>query len=102
MTRRLAREEGLLVGGSCGMAVVAALRAAKDLGADDVVVVLLPDGGRGYLAKIFNDKWMRPTASCREDDEQTRRRDPRTPRPAQSRTWCTPTRPRPCATRSTS
>lgn len=59
MTRRLAREEGLLVGGSCGMAVVAALRAAQDLGPDDVVVVLLPDGGRGYLGKIFNDSWMR-------------------------------------------
>ncbi|CAN5867654.1 MAG: cystathionine beta-synthase [Actinomycetota bacterium] len=59
MTLRLAREEGLLVGGSCGMAVVAALRAARDLGPDDVVVVLLPDGGRGYLGKIFNDTWMR-------------------------------------------
>ena len=59
MTRRLAREEGLLVGGSSGMAVVAALRAARDLGPDDIVVVLLPDGGRGYLGKIFNDAWMR-------------------------------------------
>ena len=58
MTRRLAREEGLLVGGSCGMAVVAALEVARDLGPDDVVVVLLPDGGRGYLGKIFNDGWM--------------------------------------------
>ncbi|MBV9026256.1 MAG: cystathionine beta-synthase [Streptomycetaceae bacterium] len=58
MTRRLAREEGLLVGGSCGMAVVAALRVAKRLGPDDVVVVLLPDSGRGYLSKIFNDEWM--------------------------------------------
>ncbi|GAA3698907.1 cystathionine beta-synthase [Zhihengliuella alba] len=58
MTRRLAREEGLLVGGSSGMAVVAALRAAQDLTEDDVVVVILPDGGRGYLAKIFNDDWM--------------------------------------------
>ncbi|MGW1667060.1 pyridoxal-phosphate dependent enzyme, partial [Streptomyces microflavus] len=58
MTRRLAREEGLLVGGSCGMAVVAALRAAEQLGPDDVVVVLLPDSGRGYLSKIFNDEWM--------------------------------------------
>ena len=58
MTRRLAREEGLLVGGSSGMAVVAALKAAKDLPEGDVVVVLLPDSGRGYIAKIFNDKWM--------------------------------------------
>ncbi|HEY7049750.1 MAG TPA: cystathionine beta-synthase [Jatrophihabitantaceae bacterium] len=58
MTRRLAREEGLLVGGSCGMATVAALRAAVGLGADALVVVLLPDGGRGYLSKIFNDQWM--------------------------------------------
>ncbi|MGH3980670.1 MAG: cystathionine beta-synthase [Pseudonocardiaceae bacterium] len=58
MTRRLAREEGLLVGGSCGMAVVAALRVAQGAGPDDVVVVLLPDGGRGYLAKVFNDSWM--------------------------------------------
>lgn len=58
MTRRLAREEGLLVGGSCGMAVVAALQVAEREGPDAVVVVLLPDGGRGYLAKIFNDKWM--------------------------------------------
>src|SRR5207253_1219056 len=58
MTRRLAREEGLLVGGSCGLAVVAALRVAAEAGPDDVVVVLLPDGGRGYLSKIFNDDWM--------------------------------------------
>lgn len=58
MTRRLAREEGLLVGGSCGMAVVAALRVAERLGPDDIIVVLLPDGGRGYLGKIFNDRWM--------------------------------------------
>ncbi len=58
LTRRLAREEGLLVGGSCGMAVAAALRVAARGGPDDVVVVLLPDGGRGYLSKIFNDDWM--------------------------------------------
>ncbi len=58
MTRRLAREEGMLVGGSCGMAVVAALRVAEHAAPGDVVVVLLPDGGRGYLGKIFNDEWM--------------------------------------------
>ncbi len=59
MTRRLAKEEGLLVGGSSGMAVAAALRLARDLPADAVVVVIAPDGGRGYLGKIFNDAWMR-------------------------------------------
>jgi cystathionine beta-synthase len=58
MTRRLAREEALLVGGSSGLAVAAALRVARDAAPDGVVVVLLPDGGRGYLAKIFNDEWM--------------------------------------------
>jgi cystathionine beta-synthase len=62
MTRRLAREEALLVGGSCGMATAAALRVAAELSPDEardaVVVVLLPDGGRGYLGKVFNDGWM--------------------------------------------
>ena len=58
MTRRLAREEAMLVGGSCGMAVVAALKVAEEAGPDSLVVVLLPDGGRGYLSKIFNDAWM--------------------------------------------
>jgi cystathionine beta-synthase len=58
MTRRLAREEGLLVGGSCGMATVAALRVAEEAGPDALIVVLLPDGGRGYMSKIFNDAWM--------------------------------------------
>jgi cystathionine beta-synthase len=72
MTRRLALEEGLLVGGSSGMAVVAALQAARELGPDDVVVVLLPDGGRGYLAKIFNDTWMRSYGFLNEaTDERT-------------------------------
>jgi cystathionine beta-synthase len=58
MTRRLAREEALLVGGSCGLAVMAALRVAERADPDAVVVVLLPDGGRGYLSKIFSDEWM--------------------------------------------
>jgi cystathionine beta-synthase len=71
MTRRLAREEGLLVGGSSGMAVAAALDVARELGPDDVVVVLLPDGGRGYLGKIFNDRWMRSYGFSEVADERT-------------------------------
>ena len=58
MARRLAREEGLLVGGSCGTAACAALKVAAELSADKLVVVLLPDSGRGYLSKIYNDDWM--------------------------------------------
>ncbi|MFT8356676.1 MAG: pyridoxal-phosphate dependent enzyme [Bifidobacterium aquikefiri] len=60
MTRRLAREEGLLVGGSSGMAVAAAVKSAKmhDLDEHALMVVLLPDSGRGYLSKIFSDSWM--------------------------------------------
>jgi len=58
MTRRLAEIEGLLVGGSCGMAVVGAVRVAREY-QDKLVVVILPDGGRNYLSKIFNDDWMR-------------------------------------------
>lgn len=63
MTRRLAREEALLVGGSSGMAVHAAIQLAHELegtpeGEDAVIVVLLPDSGRGYLTKVFNDEWL--------------------------------------------
>src|SRR5712691_4308566 len=58
MTRRLAREEALLVGGSGGLAVMTALKVAQQASDTDVIVVLLPDGGRGYLSKIFNDDWM--------------------------------------------
>src|SRR5262249_44585483 len=56
--RRLAREEGLLVGGSSGAAVFAALQVAAERGPDETVVVLCPDTGRNYLSKIFNDAWM--------------------------------------------
>jgi len=64
MARRLTREEGILSGGSCGTAMVAAREvvrelAATDGGRDAVVVVLLPDSGRSYLSKIYNDEWMR-------------------------------------------
>ncbi len=57
--RRLAREEGILTGGSAGTALAAALTYSRRLTPDDVVVVLLPDTGRGYLSKQFNDTWMR-------------------------------------------
>lgn len=61
MTRRLAKEEGLFVGWSCGSAVHGALEYAREnnLTEDDVLVVLLPDHGTRYLAKIYNDEWMK-------------------------------------------
>jgi len=78
MTRRLAREEGLLVGGSCGMAVEATLRYARRLQDEDpqaaakaVIVVLLPDSGRGYMSKIFSDAWMRSYGFLAADGEHT-------------------------------
>ncbi len=78
-TRRLAREEALLVGGSCGMAAYAARQLAAELAAegrtDAVIVVLLPDSGRGYLTKIFNDEWLArygfPTSADDHDHDQT-------------------------------
>ena len=66
MARRLTREEGILAGESCGTALVAALDEARrimtEAAADAptaVLVVLLPDGGRSYLSKLYNDEWMR-------------------------------------------
>jgi cystathionine beta-synthase len=66
MARRITREEGILSGESCGTAVVAALDEARRLMAEDpaaaraaVMVVILPDGGRNYLSKLYNDEWMR-------------------------------------------
>ena len=62
MTRRLAREEGLFVGQSCGMAMAGALQWLEDhtneLSKDDVVVIVLPDSGFRYLSKTYNDNWM--------------------------------------------
>ena len=59
MARRLAREEGILVGGSGGTAVHAALQVARKLEEDKMIVVLLPDSGRNYLSKLFSDQWMK-------------------------------------------
>jgi cystathionine beta-synthase len=59
MTRRLAREEGLLVGGTSGASVVAAASVAQGLDEGDLLVVLLPDTGRNYMSTIFNDEWMK-------------------------------------------
>lgn len=71
MTRRLAQEEGLLVGGSCGLAVVAGIEIAKRANKGDLVVVLLPDGGRGYLGKVFSDDWMRKYGFLGGDGQDT-------------------------------
>lgn len=59
MARRLAREEGLMVGGSAGSAVVAALRVAERFDRDAVIVVILPDTGERYLSRFHSDEWMR-------------------------------------------
>jgi cystathionine beta-synthase len=76
MTRRLAREEALLVGGSSGMAAYAAVQLAHELdgtpeGEDAVIVVLLPDSGRGYLTKVFNDEWLGQYGFLPPTGEQT-------------------------------
>jgi cystathionine beta-synthase len=65
--RRVTHEEGLLIGGSCGTAVHAALELGRELGPEHLVVVLLPDSGRGYLSKIFNDEWMTRFGFLRAD-----------------------------------
>jgi cystathionine beta-synthase len=60
MTRKLAKQEGLFVGGSCGAAVYGALEYARnnEFGKDDLMVIILPDSGTRYVSKIFNDEWM--------------------------------------------
>ncbi|MDN5893251.1 MAG: cystathionine beta-synthase [Nocardioides sp.] len=77
-TRRLAREEALLVGGSSGMAAFAAKQLAEELagtpeGKDAVIVVLLPDSGRGYLTKVFNDEWLGSFGFASSSDEESHR-----------------------------
>ena len=77
MARRITREEGILAGESCGTATVAALTVAQELtdagaGQEAVIVVILPDGGRNYLSKLYDDDWMREHGlledpACRRD-----------------------------------
>jgi cystathionine beta-synthase len=67
--REVSREEGILIGGSGGMAVAAAIDIAKAAGPDDIVVVLNPDSGRGYLSRVFDDGWMANFGFLRECDE---------------------------------
>ncbi|MDQ6696221.1 MAG: cystathionine beta-synthase [Actinomycetota bacterium] len=66
--RRVTREEGLLIGGSCGTAVAAALAVGRGCGTGDLIVVLLPDSGRGYLSKVFDDTWMANYGFLRSSD----------------------------------
>jgi cystathionine beta-synthase len=61
--------EGILIGGSGGMAVAAAIQVAKRAGPDDIVVVLNPDSGRGYLSRVFDDEWMANFGFLRECEE---------------------------------
>ena len=108
MARRITREEGILVGGSSGTAVVAALDAARELGPDDVVVVILPDTGRNYLSKLYSDSWLlqygltdRPEVVRVEEVFQTKQGEmppvvtfARTTRSARRSTCCRSTRSR--------
>ncbi len=72
MARRLAREEGILAGGSSGTAVAAALKFAETLPSPRLVVVLLPDTARNYLTKCFNDDWMREHGFWEEPNRRRR------------------------------
>jgi cystathionine beta-synthase len=67
--RQVSREEGILIGGSGGMAVATAIKVAKQAAPDDIVVVLNPDSGRGYLSRVFDDAWMANFGFVRECDE---------------------------------
>src|ERR1700686_2867077 len=67
MARRITREEGLLVGGSSGTAVAAAMRIARELPPEAIMVVVIPDSGRGYMSKIFNDEWMHANGFLEDD-----------------------------------
>ena len=67
--RRVSRQEGILIGGSGGLAVAAAIEVARTAKASDIVVVLNPDSGRGYLSRVFDDDWMANFGFIREGDQ---------------------------------
>jgi cystathionine beta-synthase len=67
--RQVSREEGILIGGSGGMAVAAAIKVARQAQPDDIIVVLNPDSGRGYLSRVFDDAWMANFGFLRECDQ---------------------------------
>ena len=69
MARRVAREEAILLGSSGGLVVAAALKLAPRLSADDLVIVLVPDSGRGYLSRVYDDEWMAGYGFVRECDQ---------------------------------
>lgn len=69
MAREVSRVEGILIGGSGGLAVAAALKVAKNANPNDIVVVLNPDSGRGYLSRVFDDEWMANFGFLRECDQ---------------------------------
>ena len=74
MARRLLKEEGIFAGGSSGAAVWAAIKVAKELSKEKIVVAILPDSGHNYLSKIFNDEWMKAhgflSSPCHSDPER--------------------------------
>ena len=69
MARRVAKDEAILLGSSGGLAVAAALKLKDRLTPDDLVVVLIPDSGRGYLSRVYNDEWMASFGFTRECDQ---------------------------------
>lgn len=69
MAREVSRVEGILIGGSGGLAMAAAIRVAKQADPNDIVVVLNPDSGRGYLSRVFDDDWMANFGFLRECDQ---------------------------------
>ena len=69
MARDVSRTEGILIGGSGGLAVAAAIKVAKSAAPNDIVVVLNPDSGRGYLSRVFDDDWMANFGFLRECDQ---------------------------------